>query len=218
MTIVCADHNLICYTRIQVSCNDAEHCHEDCAHNCSTEIEHCNREALVFWGEHVVDLSVGWTIPHLANEVGNIIRRDGIPKGRLHPKRDQNKRKRNQHSNSRNEGFYSSDPLLKYVTSVSSNHWCRKTTSNDNNGGHVGVIVQIRRISILKETCRQEAKWISSCKPESSSAAEINKAFVCKDNFKLCQERVWCCLNKDTRNSSVTFQLLLHWCWCVLFH
>ena len=61
--------------------------------NCTHQIEHGDGEALILRWEHVVNLRVRWSIPHLSSEVGDIVGTDRAPEAGLDCIRDNDERR-----------------------------------------------------------------------------------------------------------------------------
>lgn len=64
----------------------------DSSCDCPCEVKDCDSYALVLGRKHIVDLGMGWPVPHLTDKEGNVEGRYGDPERGLVGEGDQDER------------------------------------------------------------------------------------------------------------------------------
>lgn len=121
---------------------------------------------------------MSWSIPHLSQEVGDIVHDDAGPEARLKDVAHEDEGGGSEGAKSTDHALDSSPTVLIFVSDPPAKHTCWEATSDDNNGVGNSKGAHIVREDVFEEGWSKEAESVSAKESEEGRDCEVDEALV----------------------------------------
>jgi hypothetical protein len=117
-------------------------------------------------------------IPHLSDEVSDVVAKNGIPEGRLNQVRERNEGRGSESADARDEAFNLGRLLFVFVGEESAEDGGGDAAADDNDRVHDGVFALLLRVPRVEECRGEETECVAAEETEKASDYQVDEASV----------------------------------------